>query len=74
MDRDVNLQIEELRQNIVKMANQSGLPIGVVYYVMKDIMVDLENSYNNYVNQAYKKEREAQAAAAQKEAEMSSED
>ncbi len=37
----INLQCEELRKNIVKQINDSGLPISLVYYMMKDLMGEL---------------------------------
>ena len=62
MNNDVNLTIENTRQSIVDTINQSGLPIGVVYYVLKDIMTNLSNSYDAYL---VKVEREAMQAAQQ---------
>lgn len=62
MNKDVNLTIENTRQAVVEIINQSGLPIGVAYYVLKDIMADLSNSYNTYLVKA---EREAMQAAQQ---------
>ena len=62
MNNDVNLTIENTRQAVVDTINQSGLPIGVVYYVLKDIMANLSNSYDAYLVKA---EREAMQAAQQ---------
>ena len=45
---NINLQCTELRNNIAQEINNSGLPITMVYYMMKDLMVELE-SVNNAV-------------------------
>lgn len=42
----INLQCEELRRNIVKQINDSGLPISLVYYMMKDLMDELSEVNN----------------------------
>ena len=75
-NNDINLTIESTRQSIINMVNQSGLPIGVVYYMFKDIMTDLSEAYTNYLT---KTEREAvkaaqEAAAAKQDIEEDSED
>ena len=41
----LNIQIENFRANIYKVLNNSELLIGTAYYVMKDIMKDLEKNY-----------------------------
>ena len=42
---NINQEIEQVRNNIVSVINNSTMPIGVVYYVMKDIMSEIELSY-----------------------------
>lgn len=42
---NINQEIEQVRNNIVSVINSSNMPIGVVYYVMKDIMSEIELSY-----------------------------
>ena len=42
---NINQEIEQIRNNIVSVINNSNMPIGVVYYVMKDIMSEIELSY-----------------------------
>ena len=44
---NINQEIEQVRNNIVSVINNSNMPIGVVYYVMKDIMSEIELSYQN---------------------------
>jgi len=53
--------LNDLRVNITKVLNQSGLSIDVIYYVMKDIMNEVTSLYN----QQLQLEREQNAAAAQ---------
>ena len=42
---NINQEIEQVRNNIVSVINNSNMPIGVIYYVMKDIMSEIELSY-----------------------------
>ena len=42
---NINQEIEQVRNSIVSVINNSNMPIGVVYYVMKDIMSEIELSY-----------------------------
>lgn len=64
MQRDINLIIEETKINIVKTINESGLPISVIYYIMRDIMTETSEEYQRQINRAYAKEREQQEQAA----------
>lgn len=54
MERDINLVIEDVKAQIIDTINHSGLPISVVYYIMKDVMYDLDANYTNYIEQARK--------------------
>lgn len=65
MEKDINLQIEDLKNDCVNLINQSGLPISVAYYLFKDIMVDLQTSYENYLKQARIEETKRLQALAQ---------
>lgn len=42
----MNLQIENVRQDIIDVINNSQLPIGVIYYLFKDISKEVANEYN----------------------------
>lgn len=57
-ERDVNLVIEEVKTQVINTINQSGLPISVVYYIMKDVMNGLDTTYNDYIKQAYNREQQ----------------
>lgn len=56
----VNYSIETLRQNIYDVINKSQMPIGVAYFVFKDIFADITNAYQNAVQD---EARAAQQAA-----------
>ena len=45
MQKDINLIIEDFKQSVFDSANQSNLPISVVYYVLKDVMNEVESEY-----------------------------
>lgn len=65
MQEDINLIIEDFKNNIINTINGSQLPPAIVYYIFKDINKDVEASYRNYIQQA--QQRQA-AAASQQEA------
>lgn len=58
MNRDINLNIEFFKNSMVDTINNSGLEIGIVYYVLKDILKDFEGNYFDYLNSALQEERE----------------
>ena len=66
MQKNVDIAIEDLKQNIVSEFEKSGLPISVVYYVMKTIFQDLEADYSRYIDQ--ERFKQLQQAAAEAEA------
>lgn len=48
---DSALAIENLKQNLYEVLNNSGLTIGTAYYVCKDVLYDLEKAYVNEIRQ-----------------------
>lgn len=38
--------LRDLEQKIVKVINESGLPIDAIYFIMKSLMVEIEQKYN----------------------------
>ena len=42
---DTNTKINNLRTNLVNLINQSDLPVGIIYYLLKDLVADAYNSY-----------------------------
>lgn len=47
---DFNLQCENLKSEIIKIINQSDLPIAVVYYIFQSIYTEIENTYFGTIN------------------------
>lgn len=46
----INTMIQELHRNLIKDINSSQLPVGVVFFVLKDIFNETERSYINTLN------------------------
>lgn len=44
-----NYLIEDYKHSILDSIQQSQLPIGVIYYLFKDIMVEIEQAYNHTI-------------------------
>lgn len=42
-----NTMINNLMANLIKDIRESGVPIGTVYYMLKDILVNIEREYND---------------------------
>ena len=40
-----NTCLNNFKSDIVNTINDSGLPVGIVYYIMKDLFIDIENAY-----------------------------
>lgn len=49
-----NTCLNNFKTNMVNEINSSGLPVGIVYYIMKDLLNDIQNAYENTL----KKEKE----------------
>lgn len=43
--------MEELRNNLISLCNQSGLPIEAIYFVVKDVYRDVIDAFTQYKNQ-----------------------
>lgn len=67
MEQDINLVIEQFKQDIFQRCQDAQLPISIIYYVMKDLFKEIESDYINYVNKAAAREQQMkmQEAAAQ---------
>ena len=46
----LNSMIQELQSNLIKDINNSQLPVGIVFFVLKDIFNETERSYINALN------------------------
>ena len=47
MDKYINTKINNFKSDLVNLTTQSDLPIGIVYYEIKDLLVDIERAYKN---------------------------
>lgn len=56
----MNKSIEELRVEISKLISESQLPIGVVYYLMKDIMREITFLYDQQIQQEASKSEKSE--------------
>lgn len=42
----INTGINVFKENLINLIGNSQLPIGITYYVLKDVFVDIERLYN----------------------------
>jgi TRAP-type C4-dicarboxylate transport system substrate-binding protein len=47
----VNYSIESFRQNVYDLINKSQMPIGIAYFVCKDVFADIAAAYQSAVQQ-----------------------
>ena len=45
------MQLEDFKKEVINVVNDSHLPIDVVYYVFKDIMGEIANTYSQTLQQ-----------------------
>ena len=45
-----NTMCEEYKTKLVELVNESGLPIGAVYFISKNIMSEIEKTYYASIN------------------------
>jgi hypothetical protein len=64
MDKDINLVVEEFRQNLVATVNNSGLPASIIYYVLTDVYNEINSQYKAYLRDAQQKLMMEQAESA----------
>lgn len=43
--------MEELRNKLFQLVNESGLPAEAIYYVVKDFYREIDETYKNYLQQ-----------------------
>ncbi len=41
-----NIRLNSLKKNLINIINQSKIPVGAVYYLLKDILTEVEKTYN----------------------------
>lgn len=47
---EFNFQLYELKSNLYNLLQESNLPLGAIFYLLKDIQNDLNNQYIATVN------------------------
>lgn len=53
---DFNLKVEEIKNKITQLMEESNLPISMIYYMFSKLFHDLELSYQQYIIQAYEQQ------------------
>lgn len=51
MDKPVSLKIQEFQQNISNVIGESGLPIFMIKYILKDLQVEIDELANQFAQQ-----------------------
>lgn len=55
-DKDIrgfDLQVDNFKQQLISLINQSNMPSVIIYYVLKDLFLESESLYNNTVGKQY---------------------
>ena len=50
MEKNINIVISQFDENIKSLIQSSNLPIGVVYYILKNLTQDIEMQYYATLN------------------------
>ena len=58
-----NIRINDLKSNLINTINKSELPVGVIYYLLKDLLGEIADSYK----QALTIERQVKSITESKE-------
>ena len=64
----MNKNYEAFRNNVLYAVRASGLELGSIYYILKDIMSEIEKDYSNAIRQELDAEEAARMEAEAKEA------
>lgn len=63
----INLKIQQVKQNIAQVVAESKLPVGLAYYIMKDLTQELEQAYFEIVNKEHEELKKQQQENKEKE-------
>lgn len=55
--------LADTKQKVIDILNASNLPIDAIYYVMKEVMVDVESTYNRVLQEEENAKAQARADA-----------
>jgi hypothetical protein len=61
----MNLKIENVKHELIDIINNSGLPIGVIYYVFKDLYNDISREHSNAIMYEMRQLKEKEMSEAQ---------
>lgn len=56
----INLQINQTKQQIINILNQSNLPISIIHMLLNEISVQIERVEREVLNKEYQQEQEKQ--------------
>ena len=48
---NINIQIKQFQQNLIQIIQESQLPVGIVYYILKNQLNEIDGLYKNTVEQ-----------------------
>ena len=65
-----NLQISNLYDNLINSCTNSDLPVGTVYFVLKDVFRDIEQVYFEAIETEYLKQNQEQEVVGLSEEEV----
>lgn len=51
LNKGFNTQLNDYKQNLIDITNDSQLPIGIVYYIFKDVFHEIEILYDKTLKQ-----------------------
>ena len=51
----INAGIDVFKSNITNVISNSQLPVGIVYYILKDILLEIKGLYNDTLQQEMQK-------------------
>lgn len=60
MEQDVNILMEQYRQALINVTQNSQLPIGVVRYIFNDVNTMINREYEAYLQEAMAAQRKQQ--------------
>lgn len=56
----INLQINQTKQQIINILNQSNLPISIIHMLLNEISIQIERVEREVLNKEYQQEQEKQ--------------
>lgn len=66
----INSKIEFTKEQLINVINNSGLPIGVIHYLLKDISNEVIAEYNRVITQEKQQQMQEQEKGEQEDGEI----